>query len=181
MYIYYISKPNNIDVNKIYDENELSEYIVINENDIKEDMYNQLLPFCHKIKAIRYYYNLKKISEDYNISNPQTYMYSGGFVGMHSQDDDKRIKLSYQEIEEKYTISKEEIVYITNEEEVEYWGKEYDIQEWFYDHLNERVENTGYYRLSNELINEFNKDYPDDFIEPLDENDNGALFYWEWY
>ena len=50
---------------------------------------------------------------------------------------------------------------------------------FFYDHYP--VENVGYYKLSKEVIEEFNKRYPRDAFEAEDETESSALFYHEWY
>lgn len=82
-------------------------------------------------------------------------------------------------IETKYTVSKEEIRFVCKCEEEKYWRKAYEIQDFFYDHYP--VENVGYYKLSKEVIEEFNKRYPRDAFEAEDETESSALFYHEWY
>ena len=60
-------------------------------------------------------------------------------------------------------------------------GKEYDIQDWFHENLSVQVENTGYYILDEDTIDEFNKAFPDDAFDAEEPTDDSALFYWEWY
>ena len=68
-------------------------------------------------------------------------------------------------------------------EEVAYWRKHYAVQSFFYDALG-NVENTGYYRLSEAVLKQFNASTLEgswDLLPVEAPTDDTALFYWEWY
>lgn len=114
----------------------------------------------------------------------------GGYVCIfhNSNDEDGLVDFAYiivnistDDIESKYTLNKIETCYFAKAEEVSYWRKEYDIQDWFHENLSVQVENTGYYILDENTIDEFNKAFPDDAFDAEEPTDDSALFYWEWY
>lgn len=181
MNIYRCRRPV-VDDTRIYDREELNG-IILNEEDIKEEMYAQLIPYCVKVRILNSYYDMEKIRKDYGLSD-QAHIcmlsYEGIGISNHPNKS-KDIKISREEINEKYTLNKIEMCYFTETEEVAYWRKNYDIQGWFHDNISSNVENTGYYLLDEELLEDFNAAYPDDAVQVEAPDETSALFYWEWY
>ncbi len=180
MYIYRCSKPD-LKPNKVYDSAEISD-IMLTEEELKEQMYRDLTPYCEKIRVINHYYDMEKIRADYGLSQDAwiwCWCGSGITVGDKTPTGRRDVEISHEDIETKYTVSKEEIRFVCKCEEEKYWRKAYEIQDFFYDHYP--VENVGYYKLSKEVIEEFNKRYPRDAFEAEDETESSALFYHEWY
>lgn len=81
----------------------------------------------------------------------------------------------------KYIVERVEKRFVCKCDEVQYWRKAYDIQNWFHDHIDDEVENTGFYILSRELLLEFGESFSEYEIEAEDPSEETALFYWEWY
>lgn len=180
MYIYRCSKPD-VNPNKIYDSSELHG-IVLSEEDLSEQMYSDLAPYCEKVRVINHYYNMEKIRADYGLSDEAhiwSWTGSGITVGDKTPEGQRNVEISSEDIDRKYTISKEEVRFVCECDEEKYWRKAYDIQDFFYNHYP--VENVGYYKLSKEVIEEFNRAHPDDAFEAEDATESSALFYHEWY
>lgn len=182
MSIYRCSRPI-VDDTRIYDREELPG-IILSEEDIGEDMYAQLAPYCEKVRMLNSYYDMEKIRKDYGFSD-HAYISMLSSDGIKVSDDcsskSKEVNLSAKEIKEKYVLDKIEMCYYTSAEEVAYWRKNYDIQDWFHNNLSSTVENTGYYLLDRELLEDFNEEYPNDAVQVEEPNETSALFYWEWY
>lgn len=185
MYVYRMHKPD-IDDKKVYDRSDL-EGVVINENEINHPMFRQLIPYSTKVRVVNHYYDLDKLGVDYGITDVRIggWSFDGKDATMtiygYSGTERKSFTISDDLIESKYTISKEEACYVCEYDEVHYWRKAYDIQDWLHDHIQEQVENTGYYILSEKLLKAFNRKFKEDKlpVEPPDED--SALVYWEWY
>lgn len=180
MYIYRCSKPD-LNPNKVYDSSEIFG-VVLTEEDLTEPMYHDLAPYCEKIHVINRYYDMERIRADYGLSEDAwIWCYSGKgiTIGDKTPAGKRNVEISNEDVETKYTVSKEEIRFVCKCEEEKYWRKAYDIQDFFYEHYP--VENVGYYKLSKEVIEEFNKRYPEDTFEAEDATESSALFYHEWY
>lgn len=83
----------------------------------------------------------------------------------------------YELIERTYTIDREETFFVCENDEIRYWRKEYDIQKWFHDNIPEPVENTGYYLLTEQILQVFNEAYPNSKLPVETPNENCALVY----
>lgn len=59
--------------------------------------------------------------------------------------------------------------FVCDSEEVRYWRKAYDIQDWFHDHIEEDVENTGFYILSGTMLLAFKEHFENDEYEISEE------------
>ena len=167
------------DPDKVYPYNEIGDGILIYEQDIHESAVQQILPYCQKIQFISEDYDYPAICRDYGLTEARPYMWSDD--GTAFCDDHRDVMIPTSEIDEKYTIRKTVIGYACNAREVNYWRKNYLISDWFHEHIDVPVENCGYYILNEELIDEFNETFPEEWIEPEDPTDDAALVYWEWY
>lgn len=180
MYIYRCSKPRLI-ADNVYDRSELYG-IVLSAEDLDNPKFKDLAPYCAKVRVINHYYDMKKIREDYKLSE-DSYIWAYGSHGITLGDyingRRKDVTISREDVDRKYTIDREEIRYVCDRDEEMYWRKEYDIQKFFYEHLP--VENVGYYKLTRDLIEEFNREYPEDAFVAEEATDSSALFYYEWY
>lgn len=138
------------------------------------DLIEQLIPYTATRQVSCKFINNAKIRKDYNLPDDI-------HVNMYSSDGimfgDVLIPLNV--VGEKYTVTQTKPCYIWKTEEEAYWRKNYDLQEWIYETL-ENVQNTGYYLLDAEIINELNETFNEN-IPDEDPTDEEALFYWEWY
>lgn len=144
----------------------------------------ELRPYCAKTIVTQAYYDVKKIISDYGLPE-------NSYIGMISYekiavcgkrgDEHVRQEVSREEIDEKYTLIKDEECYVWHSDEVAYWCKAYDKQSAWYEILDRDVENCGYYELTEDDIGEFRKRFPDDENDFERDEDDSALFYHEWY
>lgn len=178
--IFRVSR-THYDPDKVYQRSEVSGGILIDEEDIQEPSVQQILPYCQKVCFIGEEYDYPAICRDYGLAeDARPFLWNGNIVAF--QDGNlKRVEVPESEIDEKYTIYTTVIGYACDAQEVNYWRKNYLISDWFHEHIDVPVENCGYYILNEELIDEFNEAFPDEWIEPEDPTDDAALVYWEWY
>lgn len=180
MEIRRISKPH-IDDSIIYNRADIHG-VVLEEGELKEPMYRQLAPYTQALQVRSRYYDMEKIQEDYGLSdNPHISMMCASCVEVTDFKTHKTVEITRAEIDQKYTVERVEKCFAWNSEEVKYWRKAYDIQDWFHEHIEERVENTGFYILSVATLLAFNKAFPEGRIEAIEPDEEEALFYWEWY
>jgi len=185
MNVYMVSKPP-LSEDDVYDRNDI-DGIIFKEIDADKPAIRQLVPYCAKVRVVNHYYDLRKIGEDYNLTD----VWIGGWccdkdgskTFIHGSRDGKSesVTLSDDLIESKYIINREETCYICASKEVRYWRKAYDIQEWIHENLPEPVENTGYYILNKNVLDKFNETFPDDTLPAKEPDNDSALVYWEWY
>lgn len=185
MSVYRVSKPF-LNGYEVYDIDDI-EGIIFKEKDSNNPMFRQLVPYCVKVRVMNHYYDLKKIGEDYNITD----VWIGGWccdengskTFIHGNRDGKSesVTISDDLIKSKYIIDREEACYVCASKEMRYWRKAYDIQEWIHENLPEPVENTGYYILTEAFLDEFNKTFPEDTLPTKGLGNHSALVYWEWY
>lgn len=185
-YVYRVKKPSLED--RVYTREEISSLglasVFIESVERAEHLYQQLFPYVVKANVSAQFYNVEKIISDYNLPKNSSigYISSQDGIALYGTDSNGnhiRHAVSAKEVDEKYTITKVKPSYVWKEEEQAYWRKDYDLQGWIYDTI-EGVDNTGYYILDANLINEINDKFDADIPEegPTEES---AMFYWEWY
>lgn len=180
MEIRRVSKPH-MDNSVIYDRENICG-IILDKEELKEPMYQQLAPYTQPLQIRSKYYDMDKIRSDYGLSKDSYIsMMSAQRIAITDRETHKTVEISSHDIDYKYTVERVEDQFVCNAEEIRYWRKAYDIQEWFHDHIDGEVENTGYYILSGDLCLKFNKAFQEDAIEAEEPDDESALFYWEWY
>ena len=180
MEIRRISKPH-VDDSVIYDRADIGG-IILDEDELKEPMYRQLAPYVQQLQVRSQYYDMEKIRKDYKLSDDSYIsMMSAYRIAITDRETKKTVEISNEDIERKYTVERVEKRFVCDSEEIRYWRKAYDIQDWFHDHIEEDVENTGFYTLSGAMLLAFNKAFPEDRIEAIEPDEEEALFYWEWY
>ena len=178
--IFRISR-THYDLNKVYQRSEVSGGILIDEEDAHESSVQQIIPYCQKVRFIDIEYDYPSICRDYDLADDaRPFLWNGNIVAFQDGNR-KKVEVPASKINEKYTIYKTISGYACNAQEVNYWRKNYLISDWFHEHISVPVENCGYYILNEELIDEFNEAFPDEWIEPEDPADDSALVYWEWY
>ena len=146
----------------------------------------ELRPYCAKTVVTQAYYDVEKIISDYDLpENSHIGMISFDKIAVCGKRGDEYVRqeVSREEIDEKYTLVKDEECYIWHSEEVAYWRKAYETQEAWYDILEREVDNCGYYELTDEDIDLFRERFAgtDDDREFNRSRDDSALFYHEWY
>lgn len=178
MNILRIKKPH-LDAYRIYSRDDL-DCIILEEDCLKQPKYQELTPYLQRVRVRSLYVDMERIRKDYGLSE-KSYLghMSADVVGI--RDIDRSVEISAKTIEEKYSFNRVEDCYVCNAEEVRYWRKAYDVQDWFYENIESEVENTGYYLLSKDLLEEFNEAWPEDSVLVEDPDEESALYYWEWY
>jgi hypothetical protein len=200
-----VSKYTGLTKTEIYSA-EGSKYIFIPEESINEDKYKELLPYGKKIKIIEEYYDFNKLKKDNDI--PESYR----MIGIHTSSETdntiyefsdsvidnkspiKSVEITPEVLNKNYIIFEEETNYILEEEELFYLRKAYIIQSYIHQSLSATVENCGYYKVNNDIIEHINDELLDDYylgwtrdtndtipmIEDEDSEEYG-VFYHEWY
>ncbi len=180
MEIRRVTNPN-LDDSVIYNRQDIS-LILMDKDELEEPMYRQLAPYTQLIQVRSQYYDMEKIRKDYGLSDDSYIgMMSAYCIRVTDREQNKTVEINDHDIETKYTVERVEPKYACKADEVRYWRKAYDIQEWFHEHIEEDVENTGFYILSGQMLLDFNKAFPEDRIEAIEPDEEEALFYWEWY
>lgn len=175
-----VSKPH-LDPYRIYRPSEI-DGVVIPEEQIDLPMYRELRPYTQKIRTLNDYWEMEKLRSDYGLSD-RSYicMVSDRGIRVCDPDNNNLVDVPQNDVDTKYTTYRTETGYACLTEEVRYWHKAYDVQEWFYQQFDDRiVENTGFYLLTREDLEQFNRCWR----ETVDEdspNDESAIYYWEWF
>lgn len=184
----YVYKVNKIGLEKrTYTTGELRElglsFVAVDDAKENEDLYSQLLPYTIKRDVSAEFFDMEKIIADYKLpSNSSIGMISYEKIIVSGTDENGeyiRQEVTREEIEDKYTVTKTNPYYIWKDKQVAYWRKHYDLQDWIYDTLG-NVDNTGYYMLDTNVIQELNNAFDED-VPVIEPTKDSALFYWEWY
>lgn len=185
MYIYKVSK---IGLEKrTYTSAEIRELgltcIAVDEANEYKQLYADLLPYTIKRDVSAEFLDMEKIIADYHLpSNSSVGMMSYEKITVSGKNDNGeyiRQEITRDEIDNKYTVTKTNPYYIWKDKQVAYWRKHYDLQDWIYDELG-NVDNTGYYMLNTNVIQELNDTFDED-VPVIEPTKDSALFYWEWY
>lgn len=201
MHIFKISKLTNAEIKRLTNKNvqDFPNNITyfrkkeIEENDA-DRLFAQIKPYMSEINAVVSLIDIEKIKKDYQI--PEDAYISGqhytkdstGFSFRNSRGFHTQVEFSDNEIDTKYLLHKTESLYVCHKKEVAYWRKHYDLSTYISEMMETPVENTGYYPLTDEQIEEicdYQRDYPREYERyqpiPYPANDNEAIVYWEWY
>lgn len=175
-----VSKPHlNRDV--VYTGDDLpGDIMAIPNDEIGLPMYVELRPYVQKIRFMNECWDMDKLRRDCGLPRDAfVTMRSSLGVDFYDPVSHSTVWISDDDMKTKYTVRNEETRYAFRTREVRYWRKAYDVQEWFYEQLDRLVENCGFYRLSNEDLEQFNLRWNDTVDDDLD--DESAIYYWEWY
>lgn len=180
MYLYRVSRVTEEQKAKFienmgewYDEDEDCFVISIMKNELNEKMYSDLIPYLEEVTVTREYFDFDRIKEDNNIPEDAELTgrnFSSPLRLWFRDNDDNQYEVTIDN-EEQYVYKKDETVYIAYVEEIDYWRKGYGLQREIHEHLNNEVENCGYYRLDYEFAKSIS-----DTVKATD-----AVFYHEWY
>ena len=172
-------KPDVVE-GKIYDGADLYG-ITILEEDKGDPRVSQLMPYMAKAKIRNDHYDIDKIKKDYGL-HEGSYVYRLSIDGIGVFDPVTRdtVGIPHSVVQEKYIIYQVEDSFLCEYESIRTFRKNYKIQDWFHERLG-NVENTGMYMLTEDIIAEFNKEFPDYAIQESEIDPERPLFYWEWY
>ena len=180
MEIRRVSKPH-MDDTIVYNREDIMG-VVLDEDELNLPMYRQLAPYTQELRVRSQYYDMEKIRKDYKLSDDSYIsMMCSSCISITDRKTRKTVEIRSEDIDRKYTVERVEKRFVCDFEEIRYWRKAYDIQDWFHEHIEEDVENTGFYILSGAMLLAFNKAFPEDRIEAIEPDEEEALFYWEWY
>lgn len=181
MYVYRAKKPE-LDPDMTYDWDDLIGFRC--PTDEVGPAVSQIIPFCQKIHACSTVFDMKKIREDYELSE-HAYIAASTREGIYFRDDErsknqKDIMIPVDTIREKYSKVEKFDAWYCELTEVHYWRKAYQVSDWMNDTIVGGTENCGFYYLSEDMIRDHNDMFPDN---PIDAEFSYAepLFYHEWY
>lgn len=125
---------------------------------MKYDCLNEIPDFLKGIAsetiATYAYYDIKKLSKEYNRKMTLTERgYNPDYITV-SGDDGFEITIREPELSEKYTYQKEEHIYVFEKEEVAYWRKANMIRNWLVEHIDNFSynDNCEKYECTEELL-----------------------------
>lgn len=172
-------KPNVVE-GKIYECADIYG-LVTKEEDKDDPRTSQLMPYMEKVKIRTDRYDIEKIKKDYGL-HEGSYVYRLSFNGIGVFDPVTRdtVGIPNSEAQDKYIKHLVEDSYMCEYESIRRFRKDYEIQDWFHERLG-NVENTGMYMLTEDIIAEFNKEFPKYAIQECEIDADRPLFYWEWY
>ena len=183
MYIYKASKPTEINDSIIHNYQNLSDkgYSMYDVSDVEnEAWFAALMPFCVKVRCVAEYYDIARIAEAYELGE-NAHWCGFGPDGTYFIGSNKEVAISDEEVQ-KFCIEKEKEWYVTSIDEVDYWRKNYKLQEALYKAYNKKgiaVENCGYYKLDDEILEIIKKLSGHECN--LDMYNTETLMYHEWY
>lgn len=178
-YIYHVTK-THYDEQHTFNRSELSDHVVIPVQEIDLPMYAGLKPYCQKLKVLNEYYDVAKMRADHGLSDDAfIWRYTADSITIGDGKHD--VEIDDETVRQKYTIQKVEEEYVCHTHEVYYWRKAYDVREWFEDHIDSKIENCGYYPLSAETLEAFDRRFLDANFPRIPPDENSELVYHEWY
>lgn len=178
-YVYWIKKPD-YNEERIYNSSEVVCGIIIPDDERDDPTVQAVMPYCRKLKVINKHWNMEAISAAFGLSE-KAYFYAC-FNGIaYVQDGSRKVEVNESDLDGRYTIDRIDDWYVCDTREVMYWRKAYDVQEWFHENLGVVVENTGYYLLNTEIIQQFNEAFPERPLPEDPPDEEFALVYYEWY
>ena len=197
MYIYRAKRVSEEDLKAINGmsrddiDNKFPRALVVTNEDYDDypSLYTELLPYMSPVNVKNTYIDLVKLKEAYGI--PENAYISGEahenskisyFFTIPDATEGKRVTLTYEEMEEKFTFERTDEARIVFIKEVFYWRKAYDIQNKFYE--SHPVENCGYYKVSCDELAEIADKYDENLgcvVDDFVDDEDVAYFYHEWY
>lgn len=175
-----VSKPR-LEEGELYNIDELNG-ICLRDEDRDELIYSQLLPYTLPADVRMEHFDIQKIIEDYGLaSNSYISMYSTAGIQVSEPYGHKSEYFKWDDVRSKYIHATVETCHICDCEDIRSWRNDTEIQDWFYENLDCEIENTGMYLLPDDVIEEFNKAFPEFAISPEETDPEKPLFYWEWY
>ena len=148
----------------------------------------ELIPYMYQIKRKQKYINLIRLKREKGI--PEDARQSGEVFGegeywLWFRMDDKKWEVELTGLDEatkeRITDVSEDILGVFLKDEVAYWRKNYGLQQKMHDSCDVKVENCGYYKL-NDFMKKSVRDEKDGYEDlDMEETDDSAVFYYEWY
>lgn len=185
-YVFRVSKPKPLE-NRIYTMEEIraKDLSCLSESEAGGRRMEDLLPYCQKAKVYVKRLNMEKIREDYHLSLEAFICHytEAGNVEICDPEKDGLTSIVSSLVEERYTVTTEELFYLFDSQEVLYWRKNFAVSGFFQKLLGD-VENCGFYKLKRKHIAAYNKMAASHDLErlPFDvPTEYAALFYHEWY
>lgn len=154
MYAYKIKKMDDEFLERVKNEEAVEGCIYIPDEDIDEEMYADIIPFCVPMEITNSYINIRKIKEERNI--PEEAHIVGQAWGKGKVhfffDNGSDVDITREDIENNYTEKVKETEYVTRVECVGYWRREDSLNDTLEDIYGDYVENLGYYKCNEDML-----------------------------
>ena len=186
MYAVKIRKPTTEEIEKIKQTKELPDnFIGIPAENIDDNDVRDLKPYSEKLSIVTAYIDMAKIRKDFKVEDAmrigaECYSAEGVKWTFFGNSTSMNVALTQKEIDEKYTITKEEERYVSHGEPIGYWRKAYDLQEAIYDAYDGMIENLGYHKCNEKMISHMIAAPYDAGLHEVIKDDD-VIFYHEWY
>lgn len=193
MYAYRVRKPSKTEAialngleERYLDEWAESHNYRIFSIDDEEDarLLHDMLPYMVKATVIREHIDLDRIKSDNGIPNTAiicgqgwnnceiNYTFSWGHATKRVTMDEAKLQT--------YVYKSEDVCYITDMEQIWYGRKEYDIKQAIHDSGDDVIENCGYYKCNDAMLQVLCDMGGMTMPEP-DEGEKEIIVYHEWY
>lgn len=183
-YLYRPRKPE-MDPAKVYDYESLMGFC-IEEEDLQNtdtDMFRAIIPYCTRITVRKDLINFERLKQDYGMKDCFIAAITGDAYWFHGKKNSDgndagektEIKIPWDTMCEKYSIESVKPALFCELERVHYWRKNYSVSHWFEDVIG-LIENTGYYRVDEDMVEDYNHEFPEDPI-----TEEGPFLYHEWW
>lgn len=185
MYIYEISKP--MLENRVYASNELCAMdCIYRTSEEVDDSVEEMLPYAASVKVSIPDIDLDKIIADYGLpANSMIDHFGSNVITVSGNGPDTYVQkeIPLKEINEKYTMIREEQCYVWHRRKVAQWRKDYDVQEIWHEILDDGskdrfIENGGYYKLTDEDIDAFHNWVNEENDRAFGVPSKGAAFFY---
>lgn len=181
MYLFKASKPDLTFGIYRADDNYIQSLAIIPNDDYDAEMYADLKPFMTRIHLESLEFDGDKIAKDYGLKSP-VHISSITPDGTTFFSDGKTTPPIPSEIlKNHYSKTTLKTVYAVELQEKYYWRKAYGVQEIIHNHLDNTIENCGYYLLDNDTadaIENFDNRFDANIVKNEKES---CIFYHEWY
>lgn len=195
-YIYKTRKLGEEEKNKIkqlsYDSL-YGEYAVFLLDDESKSLLDGLIPYGVLLDVETPFLDLRSIKLDFGIPEAACVTGESFEAGSHKilfrwcgkggETKTKKAVLCKEDEKKKYTVYKKTRSLIIQLEESGYWRKDYELQDFMHEELPQMVENCGYYKIPEDVMEKLlnMESFMDGFSSDGFLEEDEAFFYHEWY
>lgn len=183
-YVYEITRPTGLE-DRTYQMDEILDrgFTAILMDEMNDPDRRDLLPYIAKVQVQAPWLSLERIRGAYRLGSEADIGCLRGDGGItvceHVDGKAKFVDIPAAEVRGKFLDYRVNAYAVFRKEMIAYWCKDYEVADFFRSRI-ENLQNMGYYRLSPELLAEFNATFKTDLPEE-DHEEISGIFYWEWY
>ena len=168
IYILRVRKTKKIKEGTLFNSSDLYREDILFESMDKEnlDLIKELIPYGIRVKVKQEYVNKEGVLKYLGICSCR-YAYIDMGNKITACDDDYKEYTIPPEEAGKYIYTQDDDYLACEVDRVAYWRRNYEVTDFFYDNIEAKIENNGYYRLNTKILQKFNKTAAQLDSEPL--------------